>query len=203
MSSGCGAPSTGSRRPVAEPVTAAEQAVLDLVDVDELVALTQALVRAPGENPPGGEAATVAVLADACRARHLSPTLTEVEPGRQNLSVTLSGADGPGLLLLGHTDVVPVGEGWTTDPLGGLVRDGRIFGRGATDMKGGLAAALVAMSVLRRAGVALSGPVELAAVVDEEETGKGVRHYLSEQDRSHRVGCVVAEPTDLQTVIAA
>jgi acetylornithine deacetylase/succinyl-diaminopimelate desuccinylase-like protein len=70
-------------------------------------------------------------------------------------------------------------------------------------MKGGLAAALVAMSALRRAGVDLSGALELAAVVDEEETGKGVRHYLAQQDRSRLRGCIVAEPTDLQTVVAA
>jgi acetylornithine deacetylase len=59
------------------------------------------------------------------------------------------------------------------------------------------------MSALRRAGISLSGPVELAALIDEEETGKGIRAYLREGDRSDFVGCIVAEPTDLQTIIAA
>lgn len=185
------------------PVTPEEAEVLDRISLEQVTELTRALVRAPGENPPGGEAATVAVLAEAGSAAGLGCTLTEVEPGRENLSLTLPGGPGPGLLLLGHTDVVPVGEGWTVDPVGGLVRNGRMFGRGTTDMKGGLAACLVAMAALRAAGVPLSGAVELAALVDEEETGKGIRHYLAARDRSHFRGCVVAEPTDLQTIVAA
>jgi len=184
-------------------VTRAERAVLELICEEEIVDLTRSLVGAPGENPPGGEGATVTVLAEACAARGLDCTLTEVEPGRPNLCTTLAGADGPGLLLLGHTDVVPIGAGWTVDPLGGLVREGRLLGRGTTDMLGGLAACVVAMAALREAGVALAGPVEFAAVVDEEETGKGVRHFVAAQDRSGFLGCIVAEPTDLQTIIAA
>jgi len=192
-----------------QQVSTGEQAVLDLISVEEIVELTQALVAAPGENPPGGESATTAVLAEACRSHDLRCELTEVQPNRANLSATLDGAAGtdgaagPGLLLLGHTDVVPIGDGWSLDPLGGQVRAGRLYGRGATDMKGGLAAAVVAMSALRKAGVALSGPVELAAVVDEEEDGAGIQHYMAAADRSGFVGCIVAEPTDLQTIIAA
>ncbi|CAN5343042.1 M20 family metallopeptidase [soil metagenome] len=185
------------------PVTAAEQAVLDLISTAEITTLTRSLVAAPGENPPGAEAATATVLAEACTDAGLACTLTEVEPGRPNVSVTLGAADGPGLLLLGHTDVVPVGAGWTVDPLGGLVREGRLFGRGATDMKGGLAACIAALAALGRSGTPLSGPVELAAVVDEEEAGKGIRAFMAAADRSGFLGCIVAEPTDLQTIIAA
>lgn len=177
--------------------------MLDLISSQEIAELTRSLVAAPGENPPGGEAATASVLAEACAARGLRATLAEVEPARPNLSATLAGGDGPGLLLLGHTDVVPAGDGWTVDPLGGVVREGRLFGRGATDMKGGLAACVVAMAALGDAGVPLSGPVDLAAVVDEEETGKGVRHFMATGDRSGYLGCIVAEPTDLQTIVAA
>lgn len=184
-------------------VTAQEREVLDRISLDDITDLTQRLVRARGENPPGGEASTVGVLAEACDEYGLACSLTEVEPDRENLVATLAGGPGPGLLLLGHTDVVPIGDGWTVDPVGGVVRDGRLFGRGSTDMKGGLAAAIVAMAALRTADVQLSGRVELAAVVDEEETGKGVRHYLAAQDRSNFIGCIVAEPTDLQTIVAA
>ncbi|MGW6198319.1 M20 family metallopeptidase [Kribbella sp. NPDC055110] len=220
-------------------LTPAEQKVLDRIDEDLLVQITQDLVRAPGQNPPGEEAATVAVLAAAGRQLGLDIATTAVEPGRENVSITLAGGNDPGLLLLGHTDVVPVGDGWTVDPYGGLLRDGRIFGRGASDMKGGLAAALVALAALR--GSTLSGPVELAAVIDEEETGKGIRAYIAANQRppsvdnsgpaepfldrleaertgargdSDRnppssspsrqyVGCITAEPTDLQTIVAA
>ncbi|WP_328998707.1 M20 family metallopeptidase [Kribbella sp. NBC_00709] len=181
-------------------LTPAEQKVLDRIDEDLLVRVTQDLVRAHGQNPPGEEAATAAVLAAAARELGLDVRTSPVEPGRDNVTVTLAGGNNPGLLLLGHTDVVPVGDGWTVDPYGGLLRDGRIYGRGTSDMKGGLAAALIALAALR--GTALAGPVELTAVVDEEETGKGIRAYIAEAQHRY-VGCITAEPTDLQTIIAA
>jgi acetylornithine deacetylase len=158
------------------------------------------LLQATGQNPPGDEAATVAVLRAAAEQLGLEVEETQVEPGRNNLSITLPGGDKLGLLLLGHTDVVPVGDGWTTDPYGGELRDGRLYGRGASDMKGGLAASLAALAALRGAG--LSGPVELAALVDEEETGKGIRAYVGAVQRTF-VGCITTEPTDLQTIIGA
>jgi acetylornithine deacetylase len=180
-------------------VSAAEQAVLDGIDEALLVDLTTALVRA-GQNQPGEEAATVNVLCVAAVELGLDVVESAVEPGRNNIRVTLEGGTGPGLLLLGHTDVVPVGVGWTTDPFGGALRDGRIYGRGASDMKGGLAASLTALAALREVG--LSGPVELAALVDEEETGKGIRAYV-ESVQQPFLGCLTAEPTDLQTIIGA
>jgi acetylornithine deacetylase/succinyl-diaminopimelate desuccinylase family protein len=178
----------------------AERAVLDKIDEAALVELTRSLLRATGENPPGEEAATVAVLGAAAEELGLAACETPVRPGRNNIRITLAGGRGPGLLLLGHTDVVPVGEGWTKDPFGGVVEDGRIYGRGASDMKGGLAAALTAMAALRGAG--LSGPVELAALVDEEETGAGICAYVESTDGPF-LGCITAEPTDLQTVVGA
>src|SRR5690625_3086357 len=180
-----------------------ERKVLDLIDVDEIVALTQTLVAAPGENPPGGEGPTAEVLAEACRARGLEVTLDEVEPGRPNVRAVLPGGDAPGLLLLGHTDVVPAGNGWTVDPLGGLLTDGRIYGRGSSDMLGGLAACVVALDALRRSGIGLTGGIELSAVVDEEETGNGIRYEIASQTAPNYAGCIVAEPTSLQTIVAA
>ncbi|MBU8809804.1 M20 family metallopeptidase [Mycolicibacterium goodii] len=189
-------------------VSAAEQEVLDRLDESLVVDLTVALVQAAGENPPGEEAATVRALCAAAADLGLDVTETEVEPGRNNVRVRLNGGAGPGLLMLGHTDVVPVGAGWTTDPFGGVRRDGRIYGRGAADMKGGLAAALSAMAALR--SVTLRGPIELAALVDEEENGKGVRAYVdahlaADVDTANQryLGCITAEPTDLQTIIGA
>ncbi len=184
-------------------LTPAERKVLDRITPEELVEVTRALLAPTGENPPGGEGPTAAALVEQCRARDLSCSTAEVEPGRPNVSAVLPGGPGPGLLLLGHTDVVPVGQGWTLDPFGGEIRDGRMYGRGATDMLGGLAACVVAMTALRRAEVALAGPVELCAVVDEEETGKGIRHHIAAHPDPAYAGCIVAEPTDLQTIIAA
>ncbi len=194
---------TAADRAVDGAVTVAEQRVLDLISLDDVTELTRQLVRAPGTNPPGGEAATVAALTRACANRGLTCRHTEVLPDRENVEVVLPGGSGPGLLLLGHTDVVPVGDGWSADPFSGRLHEGRVYGRGATDMKGGLAACVVAMAALQEAQVPLSGPVELAALVDEEETGHGIRHYIAAEDRGGYAGCIVAEPTDLQTIIAA
>jgi acetylornithine deacetylase/succinyl-diaminopimelate desuccinylase-like protein len=182
------------------PLTTAERAVLGKIDEDQLVELTRSLLRARGQNPPGEEAATVAVLAAAATELGLDVQEGPVQPGRNNLRITLRCGGGPGLLLLGHTDVVPVGDGWTRDPFGGQAEDGRIYGRGASDMKGGLAASLSAMSALRGAG--LSGPVELAALVDEEETGLGIGAFVASASNRF-VACITAEPTDLQTIVGA
>jgi acetylornithine deacetylase len=181
-------------------VSTVERAVLDKIDEDQLIELTRSLVRAHGQNPPGEEATTVAVLAGAATALGLDVSEEAVAQGRNNVRISLPGGDGPGILLLGHTDVVPVGEGWTKDPFGAAVHNGRVYGRGAADMKGGLAACLSAMSALK--GAELSGPVELAALVDEEENGLGIRAYVSSPAATF-LGCITAEPTDLQTIVGA
>lgn len=183
------------------PLTTAERAVLGKIDEHQLIELTRSLLRADGQNPPGDEATTVAVLAGAAAELGFDVREAPVQPGRNNLQITLAGGTGPGLLLLGHTDVVPVGDGWTRDPFGGAIENGRIYGRGASDMKGGLAASLSAMAALRGAG--LSGPVELAALVDEEETGTGIRAYVASVRGPSLLGCITAEPTDLQTIVGA
>lgn len=190
-----------------QPVSEVERRVLDLIGAEEIVSVARALIAAPGENPPGGEGLTAQALVEQSVALGLASSVTEVALGRPNVSVVLDGGTGPGLLLLGHTDVVPVGDGWTVSPTAGEVRGGRLFGRGSSDMKGGLAACLVAMAAIRRAGVRLGAPVELAAVVDEEENGLGIRHFLigraAREDAPPYRACVVAEPTDLQTIVAA
>jgi succinyl-diaminopimelate desuccinylase len=186
--------------------TPREQAVLDLVDDGALVDLTRALVDAGGENPGGTEQETVSVLEAAALTRGLQARTDLVAEQRPNVDVELAPGgpvgDGPGLLFLGHSDVVPAGPGWTREPYRSVVEDGRVYGRGATDMKGGLAAVLVALDALSRAEVPLSGPVRLACTVDEEDLGLGIRHLTRRGLGRDFTGCIVAEPTDLQTVVA-
>ncbi|MBD8043374.1 M20 family metallopeptidase [Arthrobacter sp. Sa2BUA2] len=202
-----------------------EEKVLSLISETDLVALTSALVAAGGENPGGAytrgtEEATVAVLADFCRGAGLEVSTDLVAPGRPNLTAVLPGrkqpggtqprATQPGLLFLGHSDVVPAGAGWDRPPFQPYLRDGRLFGRGSTDMKGGLAAVLIAFQALRAAGVELLGGAALACTVDEEDLGIGIRAYTAAARVSAAIddrrfpysACVVAEPTDLETVIA-
>lgn len=183
---------------------AVEQQVLDLISEDDLVALTTALVAAAGENPGGTEEATVEVLKSFSLGAGLEVSTQTVAPGRPNFTAVLPGGAHPGLLFLGHSDVVPAGTGWERPPFEPYVRDGRLFGRGSTDMKGGLAAVLIALKALKDAGAELPGNAALACTVDEEDLGIGIRAYtpaaLADPAFSYS-GCVVAEPTDLETVI--
>jgi acetylornithine deacetylase/succinyl-diaminopimelate desuccinylase family protein len=176
-------------------LTGSERRILDAIDADETAALVTRLVRARSENPPGGEEEVAQELAAACRERGIDARLDEVAPGRPNVHARIG--DGGGLLLLGHTDTVPAGDGWTADPFAGAHQDGRIVGRGAADMKAGIAAAVIAMAALKHTGLA----VELAAVVDEEESGLGVQAMLARTTVDARAA-IVPEPTELQTIVA-
>jgi len=142
----------------------------------DLVAIAQALIAVPSPNPPLATGAVAAVAAELVQ-RHVPAaelTLHEAGEGVVNLVARLHGA-GPGrrLVLSGHLDTYPVNEAlpWTVDPLGGLVRDGRIYGRGAADMKGGIAASIVAMAVLAERRAAWKGEAVLTLSGDEESMG--------------------------------
>ncbi len=108
--------------------------------------------------------------------------------------------DGAGrdLLLNGHIDVVPAGDeaAWTTPPWDPVVRDGRVYGRGAVDMKGGLCCALFAAKAIRDAGLRLRGRLSVASVVGEEDGGTGTLADILRGHTAH--GAVVAEPTRLE-----
>jgi len=181
-------------------LTGRESRVLAAIDDDELTAVATALVRSPSPNPPGREEPAAECLAGACEAAGLEVELDTVAPGRPNLYASLGPPGSSGMLVIGHTDTVPAGDGWTRDPFGATVEGGRLIGRGSADMKGGLAAAVAAMAALARAGVELREPVTLAAVVDEEEHGRGVRAYLERRPAARLA--LVPEPTELQPIIA-
>jgi acetylornithine deacetylase len=178
--------------------------VLSLITEESIVELTSALIAAAGENPGGTEGETVSVLHAACAAHGFATDITDVAPGRPNLVATLPGGSAPGLLFLGHSDVVPAGEGWSLDPFTPSRTGDRLIGRGATDMKGGLAAIVLALAAIKEADVTLAGPATLICTVDEEDLGLGIR-ALTKSAQPEGIGdftaCVVAEPTDLQTVI--
>lgn len=117
--------------------------------------------------------------------------------GRPNLVGTLPGSGGgKSLILLGHADVVSAGKGWTRDPFGGQREEGNVYGRGTSDMKGGMAAALSALEILASLDVRLRGDVIFASVVDEEAGGMGTLAFV---DRGYRAdGAIIPEPSDLK-----
>ena len=190
-------------------LTEAERKALDAIRLEDIVALTARLVEAGGENPGGTEAATVAVLEAEARRLGFDVEIQPVEPERPNILVTLlpispapAAGMAPGLMFLGHSDVVPAGPGWNREPFRTAVEEGRLYGRGSTDMKGGLAAVLGAMAALKDSGAELTGPVTLVCTVDEEDLGLGIRALAAAGLPYSYAGCVVAEPTDMETVIA-
>ena len=167
------------------------KAVEDLAD--EAVAFTSDMIRVPTVNPPGDAYPECARLIGAklqdCgfaleyHAAEGRPEHTASHP-RLNVVGTRAGASPHPLVHLnGHFDVVPPGDGWTMDPFGGEVRDGKIYGRGACDMKAGIAAAVFAAEAIRRAGVRLNGTVEVSGTVDEESGGFAGVAWLAEHKR--------------------
>ena len=136
---------------------------------DEVTDLLQRLIRVDTTNPPGNETAAADLLREYLETSGLVCELIGRVPERANLVARLPGGDGPSLLLLGHTDVVLADPAeWTVPPFSGELREGEVWGRGALDMKGQVAASAVAIASLAREGFRPSGDLIFAAVADEE-----------------------------------
>jgi succinyl-diaminopimelate desuccinylase len=178
--------------------------VLARIDPDEVVELTRALIRIPSVYRPGDPDATearVAAFVEAwLRREGFSVEVQEVAPGRPNVLGWI-GEKTPGrrsLLLEGHTDVVTEGDpaDWTWGPFSADMVDGRIYGRGAADMKSGLAAAMVAAAAFTRAGVTPAGKLVVGALVDEEDAMIGVRHLVGTPIGRELDAAIICEPED-------
>lgn len=156
------------------------------------VELLQELVRTPSES--GKEEAMVARVADAMSELGLKP-----EVRGRNVTATLVGGDGPLLLLNSHTDTVPVGNGWTMDPLAANIVDGKLYGRGSNDAKGCLTAMLLGAAAAFKTK-APKGKVMLAFSCEEEVLGQGLEKLLPDLPKPD--AAVVGEPTGLSPAVA-
>ncbi len=157
----------------------------------DVARLTSSLIRIRSENPPGSTADLVAFIAEFLDSLGVKNHIVSHPDGRDNLITT---EPDPLLLLCGHIDVVPaIPDDWTHDPYSGEVADGYVWGRGATDMKGGCAALLVAYRDLLDSGV--EPKAQFAFVCDEETGGEhGIRSLLA-KDLLLPCDCLIAEPT--------
>src|SRR6266705_1956110 len=137
---------------------------------DEVTELLQELIRVDTTNPPGNETAAAELLRNYLEASGAQVDLYARVPERANLVARIPGrGDGPRLLFLSHTDVVLADAAeWSADPFGGELRDGEVWGRGALDMKGQVAASAVALASLAREGFEPAGDLVFAATADEE-----------------------------------
>jgi acetylornithine deacetylase len=204
---------------------AARERVLGWIDshTEDIVQFLQDLIRVPSVNPwflaepgPAYEKEVQDVIAR--RLKPLGATIDQWEPdvealaeyrgrpgytpdhvykGRPNQAALLKGTGGGrSILLTGHIDVVKAGSRWTTDPFGGERRAGMIYGRGAVDMKGGIASMIMAAEAVRRSGVQLAGDVLVGTVVDEETGGMGTLAFVARGYRAD--ACIVTEATNLK-----
>ena len=174
---------------------------------DDLIRLTQALIRIPTLNPPGRHYRDICDFLDKRLKTHGFETQlirATGTPGdsdrypRWNIVARREGrSPGECVHFNSHTDVVEVGRGWTFDPFGGEVSDGKIYGRGACDMKGGLAASIIACEAFLEAHPDFAGAIEISGTADEESGGYGGVAHLAElgffdPDRVHHV--IIPEP---------
>jgi acetylornithine deacetylase/succinyl-diaminopimelate desuccinylase family protein len=151
-------------------------------DRDWVVKLTQEMVRIPSVNPKflvdaaiNREADVQALLESILKEAGFVTRQWDALPGRPNLIGDKAGEEARSLILCGHVDVVPVGEisRWTVEPFGGDIKDGKLYGRGAVDMKSGVAACVAAARAIHRCGIDLTGRLSMHSVVDEEAGGFG------------------------------
>ena len=158
---------------------------------EALIALTQDLIRIPTLNPPGENYREICEFLNKRLSKagfeteliraHGTPGDSEKYP-RWNIIARREGSrTGECVHFNSHTDVVEVGKGWTQDPFGGALIDGKIYGRGACDMKGGLAASIIAAEAFLEDFPDFSGAIEISGTADEESGGYGGVAYLAEK----------------------
>ncbi|MCB9945760.1 MAG: acetylornithine deacetylase/succinyl-diaminopimelate desuccinylase family protein [Geminicoccaceae bacterium] len=180
---------------------------------DELIGLTRDLVAFPTVNPPGEAYMECAEhLGERLRRRGFevryirgegTPGDSERYPRTNVLARFETGRPGPCIHFNGHIDVVTAGLGWTRDPFGGEVADGRIYGRGTCDMKAGIAAAVIAAEALVDSGIGLCGAIEISGTVDEESGGFGGVAYMARQglfSRPRVDHVIIPEPLNVDRV---
>ena len=173
---------------------------LESIDIDLLIRLTQDLVRIPTQNPPGNEKGCAEYIHSTLNQWGVeTKMISEPFPHRPQIMATVNGREpGPTLILNGHIDVVPEGSRshWKYDPYGGVVEEGRIYGRGSSDMKGGLAAMMILAKVLHEKGLP-RGKVIFQFAIGEETGDPGTKHLLSILGNKGDFG-IVLEPTSLR-----
>jgi acetylornithine deacetylase len=173
------------------------------LDPQRITGLLRQLVQIDSVNPTlvaggAGEGEIASFVARVLAESGIETRLQEVAPGRPNIIGRLAGSGGGrSLVLNAHLDTVSV-EGME-DPFSAQVRGGRLFGRGAWDTKGGLAAGLSALLALREAGVSLRGDLLLVGAADEEDASLGTQALVQDVQAD---GCVILEPTDLDLWVA-
>ncbi len=175
--------------------------VLKNIKREELIKLTQDLIQIPSvrREGRGSEEKVALFVARYLEERGLDVVIEEVEPGSPNVIAILQGQEeGPCLMFECHTDVVTEGDSteWKYDPFEGKLVGNRIYGRGASDTKGNLAAAMKAVEAIGRSGIAFKGKILLGILVDEEGLMRGVKHFIRHGWANRVHAAIICEPVD-------
>ena len=180
---------------------------------EELISFTQELVKVPTVNPPGDEYTRCAeLLGNRLKKSGFTvhyeraintPGDSERYP-RNNIIARIEGRhSGPCVHFNNHLDVVVPGTGWTIDPFKGIIKDGKIFGRGTCDMKGGLATSVIAMEAILEEKIDFSGAIEISGTVDEETGGFGGVAFLAKKgffSRPRVDHVIIPEPLNVDRI---
>lgn len=177
-----------------------EREVLNLIDKEELIEFIKSLISIPSHKLTEGQERQLGrFLADTLAKEGIEVHLQEVGDCRANVIGLIKGTeDGQSLMLNGHLDTVPPLD--MPDPFTPRIMDGKLYGRGAADMKAGLGAMAYALMILQRAKIKLQGTLLLAGVIGEESGGIGTAFLVRNGPRADMA--IVGEPTDLDIVIA-
>lgn len=185
---------------------------------DELIKFGQDIIKISTENPPGYNYPECAkAIGDmmekiGCEVEYVNvpeELLPSLTPKGENLPrVNVIGKhkgskERPNLHFSGHYDVVPAGQGWSVDPYGGIVKDGKLYGRGSSDQKSGIISQIFAIYALKKAGIKLKGTVYSSATPDEETDGKAGMGFLVENgylNHENTDYCVITECLDVDKI---
>jgi len=179
--------------------------VLQKIDHQKTISILDEMVKIKTENPPGNEEALCLYIEEKCRSLGLETKLISFQDKRPSLVAKFSqGHKHRSLLLNGHTDTVGIGEreAWSMDPYGCAIKDGKFFGRGTCDMKGGLASKLVAIETIINNGFDPMSDLIFSAVADEEDLGRGTMALTSSGALKGTSFAIFGEPTNMDIVTA-
>jgi succinyl-diaminopimelate desuccinylase len=162
----------------------------------------QELLRIDSTNPPGNEHKIAQVLANRWERIGLPGKITRIGENRSNFEVRLKGKGDKTLFFCGHMDTVsPGAKPWDYSPFEGILVEDRLYGRGASDMKSGLSAMMLAMEELYLSGVTLPGDLVFLATAGEEVDSCGAMYFFENMGMNHVDAIVIGEPTNEKVVI--
>ena len=198
-------PASTSSNTASTGLTGFEAQILASIEPGETTALLRDLIRQRSDYPPGDTRGAIQVIAKKLAQAGVPMEILARQEAQPNLLAWLGDPKRkPCLTLHAHIDTVPAGDSqrWSVDPFGAEIRDGAIYGRGAGDDKGSVAAQTMALLALARAGVGLEGCLQLAVVADEESGGLEGTVWLRDLGKLAPDSLVIGEQTDNQVAIA-